>query len=421
MKIEVKIKKESLLCFLFFLPQINYYISAILSSYNFQTVTPIIYATLIAVGMCSVLYNLHYRQCFIWSFGMLVTLLMSLIVNWNVTHYMVADYFFSSPIVMLCSIYFPIFLFFLTGVNIEELLGAADKYSNVTIVLSAIAFMNYVFIQRTSMPDYMTFAYMIVTPIMFCTISAIQGKKTKTLWAALGYLIVLVGGCRGALLTVSIFLLLSFIRFFASSGKRSTFFIKCIVIIFAIVVVLNINSILNVISLFLERFGYESRVFASLTGKSYGGEINAFFSGDGRNDIWKMAWDHIRVIGCGLFGDRTVVVNEYNNASYAHNWILEMLVSFGWIFGTIAVLYVLWIVLKSIVVARKKHDRKIILLSFSVFCTIMIKHFISASFVSSIDFWFYLGLGYCIVETSEKQNLREVFAFDEDNKIKGFN
>ena len=36
-------------------------------------------------------------------------------------------------------------------------------------------------------------------------------------------------------------------------------------------------------------FGYKSRVFASLTGTSYGGETNTFFSGDGRNDIWNMS------------------------------------------------------------------------------------------------------------------------------------
>lgn len=109
MKIKVKIKNENLLCFLFFLPQINYYISAVLSSYNFQTVTPPIYAALIVVGMCSVLYNLHYRQCFIWSFGMIVVLLVSLIVNWNVSQYMVTDFFFQAQ--SLCCARF-IFLFF---------------------------------------------------------------------------------------------------------------------------------------------------------------------------------------------------------------------------------------------------------------------------------------------------------------------
>ena len=421
MRIKVRIKNESLICFLFFLPQINYYISAVLSSYNFQTVTPPIYAVLIVVGMCSVLYNLHNRQCFIWSFGIIVVLLMSLIVNWNVSQYMVTDSFFQSPIVMLCSIYFPIFLFFLTEVDIGELLRTAVKYSTVTIALSAIAFINYIFIQRTSMPDYMTFAYMIVSPIMFCTISAIQGKKTKTFWAALGYLIILVGGCRGALLTVSIFLLICFIRLFATAGKKSTLLVKCIVVIFAFAVALNIENVLNAISLLLEGFGYESRVFAILTGESYGGEMNTFFSGVGRNDIWKMAWDHIRIIGYGLFGDRTVVVNEYNNASYAHNWILEMLVSFGWILGTVAVLYVLWCVIKSIIVANQRHDRINVLLSYAIFCIIMVKHSISASFANSIDFWFYLGLGYCIIKTSKEQELTEVFEFDEHNKIKGLN
>lgn len=408
MKIKLKIKNESLLCFLFFLPQINYYISAVLSSYNIQTITPLIYAALIVEGVWVILSNLHYKQCFIWSYGMLVVLLLSLIVNWDVTQHMLVASFFSSPIVMLCTIYFPIFLIFLTEVNVEELLGAAETYSILAVALAAIAFINYVFIQRKNMPDYMTFAYMLVSPIMFCAISAIQGEKSKALWASLGYFIVLIGGCRGAFLTVSVFLFLCFIRFFPTAGKRSAFIVKCISIIFAIMMILNIEKILNIISLCLERFGYNSRVFASLTGKSYGGEINTFFSGDGRNDIWKMAWENIRIIGYGLFGDRTVIVNEYNDACYAHNWILEMLVSFGWILGTMAVLYVLWVVTNSVIMADQKKDRIKVLLSYSVFCIIMVKHFVSASFASSIDFWFYLGLGYCIAKTDKEQDHTEV-------------
>ena len=36
------------------------------------------------------------------------------------------------------------------------------------------------------------------------------------------------------------------------------------------------------------------------------------------------------------------------------------------------------------------------------------KHFISASFASSIDFWFYLGIGYCIIETEKNTEIAEV-------------
>ena len=292
--------------------------------------------------------------------------------------------------------------------NLDKLINIAVNYSAVIIVLSAIAFVNYVFVQRQSMPDYMTFAYMIVTPIMICAISVIQGRKLNLLWAVIGYILILVGGCRGALLTVSLFFLFCFIKFFTTRGKAKTFIIKCIVALMVILVLINLNNILNGMALILEGFGYKSRVFASLTGTSYGGETNTFFSGDGRNDIWKMSWNHVRVVGYGLFGDRTVVKNEYNNASYAHNWLLEMLVSFGWILGLLAIAFVLWIVLKSIIVANRSKNTTLVLLSYAVFCIIMVKHFISASFASSIDFWFYLGIGYCIIETEKNTEIAEV-------------
>ena len=41
MKVELDNKNEALLCFLFFLPQMNYYVAAILSSYGIQTITPL--------------------------------------------------------------------------------------------------------------------------------------------------------------------------------------------------------------------------------------------------------------------------------------------------------------------------------------------------------------------------------------------
>lgn len=412
MKVELDNKNEALLCFLFFLPQVNYYVAAILSSYGIQTLTPFVYFALILTGLYSVLKNLKYQKCFLWSFGMMVVLLLSIIVNWNVTEYMITDSLFSSPVIVLCTIYFPIFLILLTSVNLEKLISIAVNYSVVTIALSIIAFVNYVFIQRQSMPDYMTFAYMIVSPIMICAISVIRGRKFNSLWVVIGYILILFGGCRGALLTVSLFFLFCFISFFATNGKAKTIIIKCIISLLIVLVLINLNSILNGIALILEGVGYKSRVFASLTGTSYGGETNTFFSGDGRNDIWKMSWDYIRIIGYGLFGDRTVVKNEYGNASYAHNWLLEMLVSFGWVLGLLAIAFVLGVVLKSIVVANRSKNTTLVLLSYSVFCIIMVKHFISASFASSIDFWFYLGIGHCIIETEKNTKMVEVIEIE---------
>ena len=82
--------------------------------------------------------------------------------------------------------------------------------------------------------------------------------------------------------------------------------------------------------------------------------------------------------------------------------------SFGWILGLLAIAFVLWIVLKSIIVANRSKNTTLVLLSYAVFCIIMVKHFISASFASSIDFWFYLGIGYCIIETEKNTEIAEV-------------
>lgn len=407
MRVQLADKNEAFLGFLFFMPQLNYYVSALLSSYSIQTITPYVYFFLFLVGGYVIITNLKWRKCFLWSFGLMVSLLLSIVVNWDVTQYMMGDSIFSSPVVLLCIIYFPIFLIFLTKVDFEILLKVATKYSVITLTVAAVAFVNYVVILKISMPDYMTFAYMMVSPIIICTISALTGRRTNIVFAVLGLFLIFIGGCRGALLTIVVFFFLVFLRFFTMNGEKKTIFIKIIAIGAFFIFAFRFESILNSLSLILEGIGYESRVFASLTNSKYGGEINSFFSGDGRNDIWKMSLENIRMIGYGLFGDRTVVRNEYNNPSYAHNWILEMLLSFGWIIGIVAVFFVFWIVIRCLFVASRSGNTTMVVMSYAVLSIIMVKHFISASFVSSIDFWFYLGVGYYIVSVFGEKEIEE--------------
>lgn len=408
MRLQLTEKKEAFLGFLFFMPQINYYVSALLSSYSIQTITPYIYFFCFLAGACVIITNLKWKRCFLWGFGLLVALFLSVVMNWNVIEYMFSDSFFSSPVVWLCIIYFPIFLSFLTEVNFERLLKVTTKYSVVTLTVAATAFVNYVVVLKIVMPDYMTFAYMMVPAIFTCTISALTGTHINVFFSLMGSFLVFIGGCRGALLTIVIFFLLVFLKCFTMKGEKRTILFKIIAIIVFAIIALNFESILDSVSVVLDGMGYKSRVFASLTNSNYGGEVNSFFSGDGRNDIWKMSIENIRFIGYGLFGDRTVVRNEYNDSSYAHNWMLEMLVSFGWIIGIIAVVFVLWVVIRCLLVANKSKNIILVVMSYAVLSIIMVKHFISASFVSSIDFWFYLGVGYCITRMfNEKEEKME--------------
>ena len=72
---------------------------------------------------------------------------------------------------------------------------------------------------------------------------------------------------------------------------------------------------------------------------------------------------------------------------------------------------------KALMVAKSSNNKVIIMLAFGAFSIIMIKHFISASFIISIDFWFYLGFimntnKYAEDLTAKKENDAETVTVD---------
>lgn len=416
MKAKFALHNDMLLSILFWGPQFNYYLAAFLSAYNIPTISSFVYFFIILAGIYTVLTHLHWKKCLIWSYGMLMVSLLSVVINGDVIKFMFTDPIVLSPIIILATIYFPVFLVFLTPIDFNIWLKESRKYSIWVIAMAAIAFFNYVVLQGRSMPDYMTFAYMLISPIIICVLSFIKGSNIYLGWALLGYAIILVGGSRGALLTISLFLLLCFTKFIFVNKKKKAILPKFILCFLVVLLAIDFNGVVNVISTVLGELGYSSRVFAFLSGNSLSGAT--FFTSAGRNDIWQMSWDHIQLIGYGLFGDRTVIVNEYNDPSYAHNWILEMLVSFGGILGSCAIVFVLWIIVKSFWVSYKTKNDEYMYLSFSVFCVIMVKHCVSASFASSLDFWFYLGLGYYIIRSAKKCTERvKVSVINANKKI----
>lgn len=382
---------------LFFLPQINYYISSLLSSYNIPTITPVIYLILFLCGFFVIMCTFKKKKCALLVLYLIISLLLSVLFNEDTISFMFTDPITSSPIIMLMFIYYPIFLLFLTNLNLDIFIRIATKYSVFTIAVALVSFVNYVFVLGVNLPDYMTFSYMLISSIVFCTISSVDKGKKMMLFSILGFILIFIGGCRGALLTVTVFYAFVFLKFFSSGNKKKDILTKIIIVIILLFLVIFWEKILQSVFTVLESFGYQSRVFSTILGSDYGGEVQTFFNSTTRINIWIDAIRRIGFIGYGLFGDRTIVLNEYNNPSYVHNWMLEVLLSFGIVLGLIIIGIILWIIFKCYFVTKKSSDPRMIMLNYAVFSVLMIKHSISASFVTSIDFWFYLGMGYFLI------------------------
>ena len=117
-------------------------------------------------------------------------------------------------------IFMPLFLAS-TFVDLEPFLKKTVAFSRVLLLVYSIAFFAYVVVfHRSRIDDYMTFAYYSLPPFFFLRLS--YGKdhsKIDFIILLVSFLVTLLGGCRGALLTIVAFLLLMLL--FGSNSKHT--------------------------------------------------------------------------------------------------------------------------------------------------------------------------------------------------------
>lgn len=394
--IKLKWNREFAIAILFFGPQINYYIAALLSMNGRQTLTAPIYAMLFIIGLVSYFTTLRYKTGFFTFFLLCFSLLFSSLINSKATQYMFSGSLFSSSITVMLLVYVPVFLLMLTVSDFRLLWDRFRKFSYVTLMLSFLALGGYLFAHRTTPPDYMSFAYMMLNPIMICFICGTEGRHFDLILSLLGSFVILIVGCRGAVIALAVFFTLYVIGFYIPRGGKKYGLSKILTVLGIITIAVFSEQLLTAISYGLSSIGFTSRTVNKLIA---GG--GTFIESEGRQLIWNQAINNIGFLGKGLFGDRTVILDEYAHPAYAHNFLLEILVDFGWIVGLILVVFLCVLFIRSVRSALTSESTVLIKLTFAMISIIFAKHMISASFLTSFDFWFYLGLAANLVISRE--------------------
>ncbi len=183
--------------------------------------------------------------------------------------------------------------------------------------------------------DYMSYAYYAFLPLLILGFTWSRYTAARILMVV-GWGLVLVSGSRGAVVSAGIFLI-AYLGLRIIGGRQSRKVGAGVAIVVIVISLFNIEAIASFAEEFLSGFGFNSRSLSSLLSGSA-----TFFSGSGREVIYSAAIDKISFTGLGMFGDRSVVgdINSlaFGGASiatdaYVHNWILELLVDFGWFFG----------------------------------------------------------------------------------------
>ena len=384
LKLSVKWNMELIIAWLFLTPQINFFLANFLDMYGIPTVTPFIYSVAVFLGSVSYGKTLKTRRGILFTWIIVLLIVSSALVNSQVLGYMFDTNIIQSNVLLLMLLYFPMLLLLQQRIDLKVLMKYLWRGSLVTLSLAIVVFVTLL----SSSVDYMSFAYMMLSPIMICFIEGWRKKGVLLAFPVIASGILFVIGCRGAVVALAVFFVLCFFGFYLRGGRKGNrLFLKAALLIAVIITGLNMNSILRIIVGELNSVGFSSRTVEKiLLGNG------AFMQSKGRQSIWNQAVGSIGVFGKGLFGDRTVLLDEYHNPTYPHNFILEIMIDFGMIVGPILILLFVFLIMRALFIALKSGEIQRIQMAFAMVAILFVKHMVSASFLTSFDFWFYVGL-----------------------------
>lgn len=243
----------------------------------------------------------------------------------------------------------------------------------ISYIVLAIAIFYFHAIYTTlggfSITDYnMSFSYALLLPMA----SLYAEKKPLSLIGAgaMMMMVVLVGS-RGAAV---FFVLYVFADIFLNHKKLIIPF----TLVFAFLLVL-----LPAFSLYLDTYGIESRTITQLM------ESDRSDQDSGRLEMYAQMWQVLNenwFTGIGLFGDRVYL------DVYCHNIVLEVLLNFGMLFGTVVILFFGGICI-SVFYHADLADKNVFLLYFmATICPLFVSH----SYLTDYNFGIFVGMLGCI-------------------------
>lgn len=291
------------------------------------------------------------------------------------------------PIFFMC---LPAFLYSLCIRNIKVFKETMKQASILVFIIGTILGI-LIFSGKVSVGTYsMSLSYYMLLPTLIFLDELIDRFSLKSLLIVLvSLLIILLFGSRGALLCTLIFVFLKMIRF---TGKLTyiKLFYNLILSGVLLILLINFKPIFNYISNFLYlNFGIKSRSINLLLEE----EVKL----SGRDSIYRDVISELvnnPILGIGLAGDRRVL-----GGGYVHNIFLEILSDFGLLLGSIILILLIFLIIKSLFTKQKeKYNIFIIWISLG-----FIHLMVSSSYLIDIKFWIMLGIFVNLTNNRERK------------------
>lgn len=236
----------------------------------------------------------------------------------------------------------------------------------------------------------MSLAYNILPHLCLMLVYSIKKINiVKLIILIISIITFILQGNRGAIVCFAIFCVL-YIIFNLELKKKTAILISCSIIFAIFIINISYVDALSWLADISEDLGLSTRVINNILNGD-------FFKSSSRDAIYEQLWNAIMkspVFGHGIFGDRILV------GTYSHNFVIELLVEFGFVGGIPIIISVFYTVLSGIFRA-KGHDTKAFMLLLS--CSVIGYLMFSGSYLSHGLFFLLMGLS---VRINRYKNLR---------------
>ena len=243
---------------------------------------------------------------------------------------------------------------------------------------------------ESQMSYNLSLGYSVLIFVLPFLYSALEEKKLVD-WVGfiVGIVIILVGGSRGPVFDIGIFVFLYILVNISKSKKKFLLMTGAFLFIFLLWVVYPYLLLFS-LSVF-ERFNLSSRFLTMLASSSITEDSGRFL-------IWSAALKMIQdnPFGYGAMGTRHVI-SSYIYVGHPHQFFLEILVDFGVFIGTLIIFFLLFSSVKLFLMDNNDEWKGVFLIFFARACQLLL----SLTFWHSIGLWGALAVGICIMQQSK--------------------
>lgn len=385
----LRISNERILALLIGLPAVYLYFTGLGQFFGaFSLLNYAIYMFIFLLSIIAYSRTILVRTNFFIFSGVIIILLFNSLIYPESVEYLIEcssiRSIVLSNIFTLVVIALPAFLLAKQVDDFELLLSEINNIGTIISALFVITFALIVFVFKVNF-DYMNITYGCIPWVLFLFGHSIYYKtKYNRIISIIAFAFIAFSGCRGALLTTSIYLATMYLLSLKNGLNVRKLLGFIAVFILGLIIIFNFDNLISLLYETLSRMGFRSRTLELYLNLSV--EEGLFHYSD-REKIQLPLINNLNIIGHGLYGDRVTL-----NGVYAHNVFLEVLYDFGIIIGgVICIIYCLLLMrsIKLMFDTRSDHIQLMIAVSLAV---LTCKYMVSLSLFSTAEFWFLIGL-----------------------------